>query len=44
MNDELTKKLLELLSSVRPEGIEVEAYPYVVETLVNIITLELTKK
>lgn len=43
MNDELTKKLLDLITSVRPQGIEVEAYPYIVEMMVNVITLELTR-
>ena len=41
---ELEKRLLELLSNVRPEGIEVDAYPQIVSLLLSVVTLELTKK
>ena len=41
---ELEKMCLELWSHVRPEKTEVHEYPYIVEMLVNVITLELTKE
>ena len=38
------KELLDLLMRIRPNGIEVDAYPQVVELLVNYTILQLTKK
>ena len=40
----LTKRLLDLLSSVRPNGIEPGAYPAIVEMLINAVILDLTNK
>ena len=41
---DLEKRVLDLLTTVRPGGVEVEAYPFVVSTIINLVTLELTKK
>ena len=40
---ELEKLVLDMLIQVRPKGIEPEAYPQLVSTLVGLIMLELTK-
>jgi hypothetical protein len=39
----MEKKILDLLMEVRPKGIEVEAYPFVMELIVSLVRLELTK-
>ena len=40
---DLEQLVLETLSQVRPNGIEVEAYPEVARLIINLVTLELTK-
>lgn len=39
----MTEEILTLLTKVRPKGIEVAAYPYIVEMLINLVTLDLTR-
>lgn len=40
---ELKELCSAMLMQVRPKGVEVDAYPQVIEMLVNLIMLELTK-
>ena len=39
----MEKKILDLMMELRPKGVEVEAYPYMMELIVAIVKLELTK-
>ena len=40
--DEVELLVLNAISRVRPNGIEVDAYPQIVSMIINLVTLELT--